>query len=906
MTTHTARWLVAVVVVVLASVPRGSFAQVTTAEVAGTIADESGAVLPGVAVTARNVQTGLERSTVSNEHGRYTLFALPPGEYVIRAELAGFGTDSRDGLSLSINQQVVLNLTLKVATVAESVTVTSEAPLVQTTKAELGQTIDTKTIDSLPLNGRDFAQLAALVPGVKSTGTGATLNIGGQISRNNSFSVDGVDNNSELLGGRQARYSQDVIREFQVLTNQFSAEFGRASGGVVNILTRSGTNDTDGRAFYYLRDEALDATPVFAAAKAPFRRQQFGGTMGGPIVRDRTHYFASIERLTEDRVASVVTPVLRGDFPQPTYETLGFGKLTHQISDRHSLLASYNMAKQNQEGQGVGGRQLPSHAFDNRTTNHIFVLGQTSVFSGTAMNEFRFSVQRRRTQSDAREPGPEIQRPSTIEGRANNMPQGWVEDRYQIVENFTKIFDWRGEHSLKLGSDISLIRGDSVVETLFHGQWVFATDRAFDANDLTTYPIQYSIRTGDPYVATPNNILAFYVRDNWRPHSSITFNLGLRYDLEVATIGSVYPTDKNNFAPRFGFAWTPFADAKTVVHGGYGLFYDQLFGNLQMNMLRAGAPPPIGIGITRTTVLNNPGYPDPFSRPGTAAVEDGLISDGQEISPYSDQINLGVSRQLTSTMAFTAHYVRVRGYHMARPHDHNAPDMVTGVRPLPAYGKIYTYETSGNTWYNALQASFDKRLSNRFQFLAAYTLSKTEDDIWPTFINQVGSAPQSQFDLDAEKSVSTIDERHRLVVSGVVHLPVGFQLGAILTTFSGRPYNITTGRDNNLDGHVSDRPNFAPDAQGNARYVDPGIGFGVLGNLERNAGRGTAYAALDLRLSKILRFGGTSVELMGEAFNVTNRVNFNAYQGNIRSALFGQPNTAFDSRQVQIGAKIDF
>jgi Carboxypeptidase regulatory-like domain/TonB dependent receptor len=905
MTCQPGGWLILAVLVTLASAPASSLAQVTTAEIGGSTVDESGAVLPGVTVTARNVQTGLERTTTSNERGRYTLFALPPGSYVIRAELPGFATETRDGLALSINQQVVLNVTLKLASLAEAITVTSEAPLVQTTRAELGKTIDTTTIDSLPLNGRDFAQLAALVPGVKSTG-GAAMNIGGQISRNNSFSVDGVDNNSELLGGRQARYSQDVIREFQVLTNQFSAEFGRASGGVVNILTRSGTNDLTGRVFYYLRDEAFDATPAFASDKALFQRQQFGGTVGGPVARDRTHYFASVERLTEDRVASVVTPVLRGDFPQPTREILGFGKLTHQISDKHSLQASYNFTKQDQEGQGVGGRQLPSHAFDSRTQNHIFVLGQTSVLSDTALNELRFSVQRRRTQSDAREPGPEIQRPSTIEGRANNMPQGWVEDRYQITENFTKIFDWRGEHSVKFGSDINLIRGDSVVETLFHGQWVFATDRPFDANDLSTYPIQYSIRTGDPYVATPNNILAFYVRDNWKPHPRFTFNLGLRYDLEVATIGSVYPTDKNNLGPRLGFAWTPFKDAKTVVHGGYGLFYDQLFGNLQMNMLRAGAPPPIGIGITRTIVLNNPGYPDPFSRSGAVALEDGLISDGGEISPYSGQFNFGFSRQLTSTMALSADYVHVRGYHMARPHDHNAPDRITGIRPLPAYGKIYTYETSGDTWYDALQASVEKRLSHRFQFLASYTLSKTLDNIWPTFINQVGSAPQSQTDLDAEKSLSPVDERHRLVASGVAHLPLGFQLGAILTTFSGRPYNITTGRDNNLDGHVSDRPNFVPDAEGNARYVDPGIGFNVVGNLGRNVGLGTGYLALDLRLSKIVKVSGTSIEVLAEAFNVTNRVNYNAFTGNIRSSLFGKPVSAFDSRQIQIGAKVDF
>ncbi|MBI2834426.1 MAG: carboxypeptidase regulatory-like domain-containing protein, partial [Acidobacteria bacterium] len=270
-------------------------AQVITAEIGGSVVDESGAVLPGATVTARNTETGLERSAVSDERGRYTLLALPPGAYAIRAELPGFATQAREGLTLSINQSLVLNFSLKVASVAETVTVTGEAPLVQTTRAELGRTIDTKAIDSLPLNGRDFAQLATLVPGVKSTGT-ADLNIGGQSTRNNVWSVDGVDNNEEVVGNRQSEFAQDAIREFQVLTNQFSAEFGRATGGVVNILTRSGTNDLHARGFYFIRDDSLDAKPAFAASQAPFRRQQFGATAGGPIVRDRAHYFGSIER----------------------------------------------------------------------------------------------------------------------------------------------------------------------------------------------------------------------------------------------------------------------------------------------------------------------------------------------------------------------------------------------------------------------------------------------------------------------------------------------------------------------------------------------------------------------------------------------------------------------------------
>ncbi|MBI2835905.1 MAG: TonB-dependent receptor, partial [Acidobacteria bacterium] len=767
--------------------------------------------------------------------------------------------------------------------------------------------IDTKAIDSMPLNGRDFAQLATLVHVVKSTGT-ADLNICCQSTRNNVWSVDGVDNNEEVVGNRQSEFAQDAIREFQVLTNQFSAEFGRATGGVVNILTRSGTNDLHTGGFYFIRDDSLDAKPTFARSQAPFRRQQFGATAGGPIVRDRVHYFGSVERLAEDRVASVVSPALRADFPQPTRNILAFGKLTSQLTGKHTLQVSLNYTRLNRQGLNIGGIRLPSNGSDQKNQNHIFVAGLTSVFSGRSLNELRFSIQRRNPVTEPRDPvGPEIRRPSSIEGRANNLPARRLDTRYQIVENFTRVFDWRGEHSLKVGADIGLYRGYSYLGTFFGGVFTFTTDRPFDPNDLTTYPIEYTVRTGALDLTTPNNLLGFYVRDAWKPHANLTLNVGLRYDVEVGTVHGVFPVDRNNLAPRMAVAWTPFGDSRTVIRGGYGLFYDQLFLNLQQNLPRAGAPPPLGVGITQTFVVRNPGYPDPFSRPtGSPAIQDGAISDGHEESPYAFQTSVGLSRQLTSSMAVSADYVRSRGYHMVRNFDHNIVDPATGLRPRPQFGRLYSYETSGRTWYDALQTSFEKRLSHGYQFLVSYTLSKAVDNLWTPFTNIAGAAPQSYFDLDAEKGPSESDERHRLVASGVVQLPLGLQLGAVLTTYSGRPYNITTGRDNNRDGNLSDRPSWNPSASGNARYVDPGLGFTVTGNLPRNAGRGTPYAALDVRLSRFIQVGRTRVEVLAEAFNVTNRTNYSSYSGNLRSALFNKAIAAFANRQIQLGARIEF
>lgn len=897
-------------------------AQVITVEISGDVTDASGAAVPNASVTGKNLETGFERKALTDDRGHYRLYALPLGRYSVRAEAQGFRPVLRESVPLGLGQNAVIDFSLKPADVTETITVGTEVPLIETTNAQVGKTIKTVSIDSLPLNGRDFSQLAALAPGVQQAGSSTALYISGQSYTSSSFKVDGMDNDSEYVSGRQAKYTQDAIAEVQVLTGQFLPEFGRSGAGVINVVTRSGTNDFHGRAFFYGREDALDARNTFASSKPPFDRRQFGGTLGGPIKREKTFFFGSVERLQEDNTAFVVTPNLTAQIPQPNRGTTAFGKVNHLLNPNHTLQFIYNFDRSIQGAQAVGGTQLPDHAFTRRSQNNNFIFGDTLVLGARTVNDFRIQYQRREAGNYPDFPGkPQIDRPSTVTGTPTSTPATWNENKVSFSESLTHSFTGAGEHNLKIGAQIQLVRGDALIASYDNGNFIFSTDKPFNAADPTTYPIQYNFSTGNPDSTLSNNVYAFYINDEWRPTRRLTLNLGLRYDLESGPLVKVFPADHTNIAPRASFAWSPTANRDLVIRGGYGRFYYRIYGNLGINLIIAGAPAPYGIGVRNNITIFNPGYPDPNGpNPNGTTVatplKTGAFSNGKEQTPYTDNFSFGASKQLGAGIAVTADYLRVRGYRYPRPFDRNAPDPATGVRPIKGFGLLYNYDTSGQTWYDAMLVTIEKRMTSKTQVLVSYTLSTAKDTLWPAFATQSGAGPQSWSNPDtAEKAYSAGSggnagyyEPNRLNVAGVRNLPFGVNFSGIFTFFSPRRYNITTGRDNNGDGVLADRPNFVPDAVGNARYVDPGTGPNVAGNLPRNAGIWLkAYEVLQLRLSKSFTIKDrTKLELMMESFNTLNRANYSGYQGNIRSALFGRPNAAYDPRQLQFGAKIDF
>lgn len=871
-------------------------AQTTTATVLGTVIDAQKGVLPGALVTSRNLETGAETTAVADANGRYRLAALRPGTYEIRAELSGFASAVRRGLQLFVAQEVTVDLQMGLAGVAESLTITATAPLVETTKSEVSTVIDREQIDALPLNGRNFADLTRLTPDVQ-----ASDRMGGmQSSLSNTYLVDGVTNDRAWTGGNRSGYSAENIREFRVITQQYAAEFGQASGGIVNVVTRSGTNSFSNRLFLYHRGDNLDARNAFATAKAPFDRQQYGGFSGGPLVKDRLFYFTSYERTHEDQTAVVSTPAESGEFPNPSDQHQVFVKTDYQMSQANALAFRVNEDRFDSENSGVGGRSTVGFGSTSYYRNHDFYSALTSVLGPATLNELRVQYSRRPGGSIPNTPNaPQLSFASSNQGKSSANPQDTTEWRFQIVDNFSwHQVGFGGEHDIKVGFDFSRAVLEGFFCNFCDGAFTFPRD-IYDPNDRSTFPTTYTQRLGSSDFVIPNNIYAAFVQDSWRPLTNLTLNVGVRYDYE-SYAGILQ--DKNNVSPRFAVSYDPWNRGRTVLRGGGGLFQDQITLNqwliIVLNVINA----------QDFIVLSNPGYPDPFGGvPQPPAPPNTELFDPNMNTPYAAHLTAGAKQELADGYAVSADYVFVRGYDQLRRRDLNAPPNGTTIRPNPALGRQLIHESAGDREHHALLVSAERRFSDRWRFQASYTLSSTKSDFEA---RNTTTLPTDQYDLEADWGPADTDSRHNLTLTGQVVLPFDVQLSGIFVLRSAEPFNVVSGRDTNNDSRLGDRPDPDPNGpyptNGVTEYGRFSIPLNRPGTLGRNAFRGPDFRQLDLRLSKSLSFGPRRLELIVEAFNLTNRVNYGAYTGSIQSAVFGQPQSAQAPRQVQLGVRFDF
>jgi hypothetical protein len=890
------------VILCLAFAARPAPAQSVGATLQGTITDPQGAVMPGAVVVVTNVETGWTREQVSDEHGWFRLAALPPGAYEVKAQLTGFATQIRRGLTLTTGQEATISVALQLATVLESVTVTGESPLIETTRNSLGTSVTRNQLDSLPLAGRNFAGLATLAPGIAGVGGGG-VNAAGQTTRSNSYMVDGVSNDQIVTAGQRGGFSLEAVREFAVMSNQFSAEFGLAAGAVVSVITRSGTNQVQGRGFVFHRDDSFDAQNPFSKAqgsgKSPFSEQRYGGFLGGPIARDKVFYFGAYEG-DRQRQTSVITsplvPIDQRETPNPTDGRQVFVKTDHRINAGHALSVRYRADNNSTKGENIDGLNTRERGTNSSTLNQDIVANETFVISSRALNELRFQFARQSTFTDTKgwsvDGMPEINRPSIRLGKAYNMPQGRDENRWQVINNFS--YSWPA-NDLKAGVDVSIIRAPSFFPRNRDGTFAFATDAPFNPNDLSTYPTQFTQSIADPDVPLPDDLYSFFVQDTWRASTRLTLNLGVRYDRETAfgTINGV-PDDTNNWAPRVGFVWDPTGGGHTVVRGGAGLYIDQTFLN-----------PPLNVALAqraRDITIVNPGYPDPFSR-GTASLPSTSVASQSMRTPETRSISLGVKREIIPGLAVSVDGVTSRGYNQYNNRDLNPPDAITRVRPDPRYLRITQYEAEGRSWYSALLASVERRPGKGPAFGASYTLSRTVRTVEGFLF-----LAQDQNNLDAEKGLGENHRRHQIAAHTTWTLPADFQLALLLQARSGRPFTITTGVDNNGDTNINDRPDLAvPDGDPRSRSTYFSAFTGRVGNLGRNSAIGDPYMTLDMRVSKFVRLQQRRIEGFVEAFNVTNRVNFDLPTGNLRSSTFGQPTRIQGTpRQVEIGLRFDF
>ncbi|MDP2321076.1 MAG: TonB-dependent receptor [Acidobacteriota bacterium] len=765
-------------VAILLALATVASAQVTTAVLQGVVSDPQGAVLPGVTVVVTNVDTGLAREAPSDASGFYRASALPPGVYTVQAQLAGFVPYSRTGLTLTIGQTASIDIRLGLATLAEVVTVTASAPLVDTSSNSLVTTVTREQLDDLPLAGRDFASLARLAPGVTGVGSGG-ITAGGQLSRNNSVVVDGTSNDEQGVAGSRGSFSLEAVREYAIYTNQFAAEHGLAAGALVNVVTRSGTNNLAGRVFAFHRDDALDAQNPFSKAQgsgtAPFHEQRGGAFVGGPFIRNKWHFFGSTELVrngTTNVVTSPLVPVDQREFPEDGARDQYFARSEFQLHSRHQFGARYRFDRSTTTGGGIGGLSPYERGYDQKNKYQDVVLSFTSVLSSRTVNEARLLVGTLSTywtvDGYADPFGVSISRPSINFGKANNMPQGWDSVRYQFVDTLSHSI---GRHDFKAGVDLQFDDQNTYFLGNKDGTFTFRTDAAFEPNDRSTYPFQYTQTVGDWYDPRRNQIYSGFVQDTWRAHDRLTINAGVRYDTETLFANGKaieVEQDLNNVAPRLGFTWTPSAGGRTVVRGGFGIYFDQGFNNISGNISNSARS-------TNVTVLN-PGYPDPYAGGTVVASKPSLTIAAPAIdTPSSRTLSLGARREILPGIAVGIDGVRTLGYNLFNAVDINAPLPGTGVRPDNQYLRVVQYQTTGRSWTNALLVSLERRTGRGPHFNVSYTLSRAERNV-----EDFGFTPQDSFNPDAEQALANNNRAHQLVTSVVWSLPLGFQAAGLI------------------------------------------------------------------------------------------------------------------------------
>jgi Carboxypeptidase regulatory-like domain/TonB dependent receptor-like, beta-barrel len=892
--TRARPFLLALVLIGTAEAPP-LFAQSTAGSISGTIRDEQLAVIAGADITLVDAQTGHARTMRSGATGDYRFLGLTPGRYGLRVERPGFLTESVPDITLHVGQQLQIDATLAVAGVTGAVTV-EPRPAVETATT-LARTVRRAEIDQLPVQDRGYTNLALLAPGVlenrTNPGSSAPVVTAGQTGRNDTFLLDGFSLDYSALGSVWGDVPIDAISEFGVLTSGFGAEFGQASGAIVTIVTRSGSNLLAGRAYYYHRDHALDARPAASdllgpsATPASFEQKTPGGYAGGPIARDHAFFFASAEGSLTDSQHVISSSALH-DFrpdapaivPTPDDNWEAFGRA--DINTRSdALMFQYRFHREsmaNRFGQADLQLGAPERAGPASGWSEDVAFADTHVLSATRLNDFRLQVSRLGFLLDTNCPGCVAEnRPSIRLGGNPALPNRQDERRLQLLDTFTWASGRTGvrDHVVKVGTDVNLLNTDWDALQNGNGTFLFGTDRPFDPRDLATYPLRYTRTTGTPTLTLPHQTYAVFVEDQWRPASSLTLNLGLRWDRAVLENG---PFGAGDVAPRLGAAFAP-GDGQTVVRASYGRYIDQV-------PLAVVAAATQAVSSTQITIFN-PGYPDPLGpnpRRSTSpvAVTPSVTTLADQLpAPFTDQGALGLVRQLGRLGALSADFVLARGHRLLVTHDLNYPDLTDPSRPRPdpRFQQILQVQSTGRSWYRALQVQLVRRESHGYAYSVAYTWSSAERDT-----EDWDFVPQDQRDYAADRGPSASDVPHQLVASFGADLPFGLRLATVATGRSGIPYDITTGLDNNRDGNFNDRP--------------PGVG--------RNSAREAPFWQVDLRVSKQFRTGRYALELLAEAFNLFNRRNWTGYVGDQSSVLFGTPTGADIARQVQLGVRVDF
>jgi outer membrane receptor protein involved in Fe transport len=921
-----------------------------TGVIRGEVSDPQSAVVRGAQVTAIQKTTGLQRSTTTTNAGLFAINDLAPGDYQVKVAAAGFA--SYEALvHLEVGQQANLKLRLSLGQQQTVITIddTDARTRVNTVSSVVDGVVDSAQIDNLPLNGRNFLELALLMPGntiapnfdPTKQGT-VVISSAGQLGRGGNVSIDGMDDNDDVVGGMLLNVPEDAVQEFQVATNRFSAEFGRSGSAVVNVVTKSGTNNLHGSASIYERDKDLQAaTPLLnptldapppTGEEPQFRRQQYSGTLGGPLVRDRAFWFGAFE--FRDELGGVLVgtrnpnPAGGGTIstnfaPEPLTDPMGTLRGDWKMSNRDSLTLHYGIERLGATGAAsfLSGQPIGSASQRQNLNNDFqtFQASWTRVISPTLLNRASYSFNNFINATTPITTAPELDFPSMADGSSYRVPQQTRQKRSQWDENV----DWtHGQHNLSFGGEFQRIGADFDLGVFRSGVIEFVQDFANqdrngdgvinDEDLLFAVAIRSAIPTRDLIIPdADNNHTAAYIQDDWRIHRQLTLNLGLRYEIDsdvndVGHYSQINPIllpylhgtrhkAANNWGPRVGFNWAN-KNADFSVHGGYGIYYDRV--TLEIESLERGlngTALPINVTVGSASFLDpngnfipglTPEYPNTAFTgpiiPGAGGAAEGInIIDNDLRNPMVQQFNLGVQYEVARDWI-----LKVDGIHNLGTH------FIIGV-PLsppvfnPVSGgpeTVTDLQSTVNTHYDALWVTLDHQLTRNFQFHGAYTFSKSLD--YANY-DQIpfGYPPVDPTNLHREYGPAPNDQRHRLVLQGTADLPFHLRFSPLWTYASGVPMDILLG-----DGSGDRVPELGRNAGGRQFHTgaalntfltqinSQGATNGSLGApfpmVSPNARFNDTFNSFDLRLSREFHLSERfRLEAIGEVFNLFNKTN---------------------------------
>jgi hypothetical protein len=651
-------------------------------------------------------------------------------------------------------------LKLAVASVSGQVNVTTDVPVIETVRTQVAETIRPAEIDDLPLNGRNYLDLALLVPGVSRTNTGSNqrfaetsavpgqgISVAGQRNLYNSFVVDGLSANDDAADLTGTYYSQDVIREFQVVTSGGIAEFGRAMSGVVNIVTQSGTNDWRGRLYGFFRNQRFDARNPLAPRKDLLTQGQYGASIGGPLKRDRTFLFANFEQtrrndsnvitISQTNVTAINNRLNLVNYPGPRIETgvvpggydstNFFARVDHRLSDSNLLTARYSFYDISAiNSRNVGGLNAVSRGTALANKDQTIAINNVTTISSRTLNEARFQYTRSRLDApvnDASAPAVNIAGVANF-GIATFSPLARDIDLYELVDN---VSTQRGPHSIKGGVDFLYNRVNITFPGALQGVYTFTNLNNFLTGNYSSFQQAY----GAPSQEQSNPNIGFFVQDEWRIRPDLTINAGLRCDLQF--LPDPIETDTNNIAPRIGIAYSP-GDRKTVIRASFGIYYDRIPLRATSNALQRDGSKYIVVQL-QPTQLGAPVFPNVLAAPPTTLPTKPNITriDPNIENSYSEQANLQIERELPGNASISIGYLHLRGLHLILSRNINVPRFPASAgvpnlgRPDPNWGNISRFESSGNSYYHGMVVAFNKRSGRWSSLRVSYTLSKTID-----------------------------------------------------------------------------------------------------------------------------------------------------------------------------------